>query len=368
MMSDAASARAVAPSKPIAAQRPPGPMVASKCPGSGLAAAVWSRVRPSGNSTVFWTSAPGANTAAGAVATATAIAVLAVMAANLTAARPPCLTASVAARIGSAGQAVALMAQATPSAIAATGWSPGRRGCAAVPARARLSSASTGRSVSPVVSGSASTGEPKASAARRNAPRGRAMRNAAARTIAVVMPSQSLGLPAAPCSPAAAGNPKIVMAGWYGSYCRACEMWSADRYGVPCCSSRAADRATTVSELSPALGIRAPSAAWQASGAAIAPASAMISAASRPRRQLAAAASAYPAAADNPQIRWTGCPDIAVTSTANAANAAYQAAAGRPPATSGVSTGPPAAGARRRSGGQNESCPRPTRRPASRGG
>ncbi len=243
---------------------------------------------------MFWTSALGAITAAGAVATATAIAVPPVAATNLMAARPPCLTASIAARIGSAGQAVALMAQAAPSAMAATGWNPGRRGCAAVPARARLSSASTGRSVSPVVSGSASIGEPKASAARRSAPRGWAMRNAAARAIAVVMPSQSLGLPAAPCRPAAAGNPKIVMAGWYGSYCRACEIVAADRYGVPCCRSRAAARATTVSELSPALGIRAPSAAWQASGVAIAPASAMISAASRPRRQLAAATAASP--------------------------------------------------------------------------
>ncbi len=41
MMSDAASARLAAPSKPIAAQRPAGPKVASKCAGSGLAAAVW---------------------------------------------------------------------------------------------------------------------------------------------------------------------------------------------------------------------------------------------------------------------------------------------------------------------------------------
>jgi hypothetical protein len=211
-MSDAPITRLAAPRRPIAAHWPGGPIDASRCPGSGLAALVRYLVRPSGNSTVFWKNAAGAVTEAGAVATISASAVPATVTANLIVARAPCLTASMAAMIGRAGQAVALMAQAAPSAMAAAGCTR-RCGLTEMPAMVRLSSASTGGSVSPVASGSASTGELKANAAARSAPPGLAMRNALTRTAAAVTPIQSLGLPAALCRPAAPGSPKIAIAG-----------------------------------------------------------------------------------------------------------------------------------------------------------
>jgi hypothetical protein len=109
-------------SRPIAIQRPVGPVAASRCPGSGLSAAVWYLVRPSGKSVVFSRNAAGAITDAHAMAALRAVAVMAAVTTNLVAARPSCLAASIAAMTGNAGQAVAFMAQAAPSAIAAASW------------------------------------------------------------------------------------------------------------------------------------------------------------------------------------------------------------------------------------------------------
>jgi hypothetical protein len=220
--SDAPIARLAAHRSPIAAQRPAGPVAASRCPGSGLSASVWYLVRPSGKSTVFWKSAAGAVTEAGAVAATSAVVVMPAVTANLVAARAPSLAASIAAMTGRAGQAVALMAHAAPRAMAAASRTRRGRRHPTVQASVRLSSASTGRSVSPVVSGRASTGEPKANAVLRSALPGLASRNAATRAAAAVMPIQSLGLPPAPGRPAAAGRPKIAIAGSYGLYSRTC--------------------------------------------------------------------------------------------------------------------------------------------------
>ena len=52
-MSETAKPSPAATSRPTAAQWPAIPVMASRCPGSGLAAGVLCWVRPSGNSTVF---------------------------------------------------------------------------------------------------------------------------------------------------------------------------------------------------------------------------------------------------------------------------------------------------------------------------
>lgn len=168
-ISETQIARPAAPSRPIAAQRPAWPVAASRCPGRGLSASVSYLVRPSGKSTVFWKSAPGAVSAAGAVAAISAVMARPAVIANLAAVLVPSLAASIAVITGRAGQAVALMAQAAPRARADI--SRIRFPCEypAVPARLRLSKASTGRSVSPVVSGMARTGDPKANAVLRSA-------------------------------------------------------------------------------------------------------------------------------------------------------------------------------------------------------
>ena len=51
MTRDAPAARPAAHRRVIAAQRPAGPVAASRCPGSGLSASVWYLVMPSGKST-----------------------------------------------------------------------------------------------------------------------------------------------------------------------------------------------------------------------------------------------------------------------------------------------------------------------------
>jgi hypothetical protein len=168
-------------------------------------------------------SAAGAVTEAGAVAATSAVVVRPAATANLAAVRAPSLAASIATMTGRAGQAVAFIAHAAPRAMAAASHAR-RRVCVVMQASVKLRSASTGRSVSPCVSGRASTGEPKAKAVLRSALPGLASRNAAARTAAAVMPIQSLGLPAAPCRPSAPGRPKIAIAGSYGLYSRVCEI------------------------------------------------------------------------------------------------------------------------------------------------
>ena len=69
-MSDTAKPSPAAISRPTAAQWPAIPVMASRCPGSGLAAGVLWLVRPSGNSTVFCRNAYGSTRAVGAIATA----------------------------------------------------------------------------------------------------------------------------------------------------------------------------------------------------------------------------------------------------------------------------------------------------------
>jgi hypothetical protein len=178
---------------------------------------------PSGKSTVLRKSAAGAVTEAGAVAATIAVVVRPAVTPNFVAARAPPEAASMATMIGKAGQAVSFMAHAAPRAMAPASHTR-RRLSVVMQASVRLRSATTGRSVSPCVSGRASTGEPNAKAVLRRALPGFARRNAAARTAAAVTPIQSLGFPAAPSRPSAAGKPKIAIAGSYGLYSTACEI------------------------------------------------------------------------------------------------------------------------------------------------
>jgi hypothetical protein len=168
-------------------------------------------------------SAAGAVTEAGAVTATRAVVMRPAVTANLVAVRAPSLAASIATITGRAGQAVAFMAHAAPRAIAPA-CQTRRRVSEVMQASVRLRSATTGRSVRPCASGRASTGEPNAKAVLRSALPGFASRNAAAMTAAAVMAIQSLGFPAAPCRPSAAGKPKIAIAGSYGLYSTACEI------------------------------------------------------------------------------------------------------------------------------------------------
>jgi hypothetical protein len=196
-----------------AAHIPAGPAAASRWPGSGLAAGLRWRVRPSGNRIAFWTVAPVWNSAAGAAAAIAATAVTAAVVVNRQPTRVPCAAAS-AAMTGTAGQAMAFSAHAMPAARAA------RRGARSASASATHSNAITGRSVPPVASGSASTGEASASAVLRSACRGGApgMRNARYTPAVPARASHSLGLAGQPARPAASGSPKTAISGSYGSY------------------------------------------------------------------------------------------------------------------------------------------------------
>jgi hypothetical protein len=216
-----------------AAHFPAGPAAASRWPGSGLAAGLRWLVRPSGNRIAFWTVAPAWNSAAGAAAAIAATAVTAAVVVNRQPTRVPRAAASSAAMTGTAGQPKAFSAHAMPAARAA------RRGARSASASATHSNAITGRSVPPVASGSASTGEASASAVLRSACRGGAqgMRNARYTPAVPARASHSLGLAGQPVRPAAFGSPKTAISGSYGSYASTWVRPAAGRYGVPWRSS-----------------------------------------------------------------------------------------------------------------------------------
>src|SRR5580700_7901289 len=94
-------------------------VMASRCPGSGLAAGVLYLDRPSGNSTVFCTNDVGLASAAGASAAERTPAVTIVTPMKRHALRAASRADSITPRTGIAGQAVAFMAHATPRAMAA---------------------------------------------------------------------------------------------------------------------------------------------------------------------------------------------------------------------------------------------------------
>ncbi len=236
-----ANVSTTAASSASAAHRPAGPAVASRWPGSGLAAGVRCPVSPSGNSTAFCNALPGSRSTAGAHAAIAATAVSAARTAKRPARALPRVTASVAASTGRAGQAVALRAHAMPMATADVRGA--RVECAGSggvkTARDRHSSAITGTSVPPVATCSDMTGEASAKTVLRSAVRPGASRAAAASrnarysTAAPVRFSHSRGLPAQPVRPVACGSPKAAISGSYGSYASTRARLAAGRYGVP---------------------------------------------------------------------------------------------------------------------------------------
>ncbi len=219
-----ATATPAAASKMIAMRCPGCPAtVASRCPGSGLAAGDLTPDRPSGNSTVLRSSVPGWVIAHGAtIAAKTAQAA----AAHLAAARGPYRTASNAQATGMAGQAVAFIPAARPSsAPAATGCPspataafrrPPRPGADA-PAKAspRQIKPRTGRSLPLTVSGNAISGVATANAVSRTQwPSGAPLtRNAAAHKNAKTAAAQSRGSVSSPGPNSACGSPNTVIAG-----------------------------------------------------------------------------------------------------------------------------------------------------------
>jgi hypothetical protein len=282
--SETANATAVAASSAIAAHSPTGPVVASRCPGSGLAAGVRCRVSPRGNRTAFCSVEPGERSAAGADAAIAAMATSTEVRANRAAAFGSRRAASITAMTGMAGQAVTLSAQAippaTPAVIPARHGRRACRGAGQASASVTQSAAMTGMSVSPVATCRDRTGEAIAMAAHRSvsAVARSGIRSASQTPAAPARASHSRGLPAQPVSPAAPGSPKAAISGSYGSYASTCDRLPAGRYGVPCRSSCTPACRTTVSEPSPAR-LGRPTVACQASGAAVAQASAMSAAA-----------------------------------------------------------------------------------------
>src|SRR5262249_2795629 len=128
------------------------PVSTSSRPGSGLTASDLMLARPSGNEIVFCTRARGPSTATGptmAANTATAVPDM------IHAARLPSLTTTRTTAPRRDGQAVAFIAQATPSTRpAGTGCGPRHSS-----ARPRQMKASTGTSVPPTLSENAITGD-----------------------------------------------------------------------------------------------------------------------------------------------------------------------------------------------------------------
>src|ERR1035438_3420499 len=194
--------------------------MASRWPGSGLAAGVLYLLRPSGNSTVFCTNADGFRSAAGAStadrASVTTIVIPVKRQAALAAWRP----ASIAAKTGMAGQAVAFIAHATPSATAARPMPEGR----AISASVRNISAITGGTVMPTASGNAITGEAamntvdSSTPCRQESQRrcGAAMANAAQISAIDTAVSHTRGSANRPEAPSALGSPNTAMTGRYG--------------------------------------------------------------------------------------------------------------------------------------------------------
>src|SRR5215469_10591128 len=108
----------------IATQRPAGPAVAIRCPGSTLAAGLTTLAMPSGNAIVLATIAPGATASAGPSAITTTAATTRPNAAT---ARLPWVDRISTRATASAGQAVAFIATASPrTSPAAAG--PGQDG------------------------------------------------------------------------------------------------------------------------------------------------------------------------------------------------------------------------------------------------
>src|SRR6516162_632912 len=173
--------------------------------------------------------AAGPDNAPGASAAASAMAVPSVMAANLTAARPPSLAATMTVSTASAGQAVYFIAQATPRTAAGCQASPVIRMSSA---RARQVRAITGGSVMPIASGKAITGDERAAAARQSAmPRLDVIRLGTAQLAAnllavtrnvansrpnVTAASNGRGSPRMPGRPSAFGRPNTAITGRYG--------------------------------------------------------------------------------------------------------------------------------------------------------
>ena len=219
-MSEIAKPSPAATSRPTAAQCPAMPVMASRCPGSGLAAGVLCLVRPSGNSTVFCRNAYGLASAAGASATDRTMATTPVTPTKRQADRAASRAASIAPRTGTAGQAVAFMAHATPRATAARYTLDGR----AIRARVRNISAITGGSVMPTASGNAITGEAAmkmvdSSTLYRHQVQcrcGAATANATQISAMEVAVSQSLGSANKPDAPRALGSPNTAIRGRYG--------------------------------------------------------------------------------------------------------------------------------------------------------
>ena len=219
-MSDTAKPSPAANSRATAAQWPAIPVVASRCPGSGLAAGVLCALRPSGNSTVFCRNAYGSSSAAGASATASRPATRITTPMKRQTAWAPCRTATAAANTGTAGQAVAFIAHATPRATAARNSPDGR----AISARVRNISAMTGGSVIPTASGNAITGEAAKKTVdsvvlcRHSSQRrcGAATVNAAQISAMDTAVSHSRGSANRPEAPSARGRPNTAMTGRYG--------------------------------------------------------------------------------------------------------------------------------------------------------
>ena len=166
-----------ASSRPTEITCPAVPIAVSRCPGSRLSAGVLYRVRPSGNSTLFCTRASRPRSevsAAGASAAMRTTTVMADAATKRPAARAPSRAANIAARTGTASQAVDFRSQATPRATPEpTAAETARVAPAGRAARARASriSASTGGSVVITARLSPITGEATATAVASSASR-----------------------------------------------------------------------------------------------------------------------------------------------------------------------------------------------------
>ena len=148
------------------------------------------------------------------------IAITTVAAANRQAFLAPSRAASIAVKTGTAGQAVAFMAHATPRAAAARISPDGR----AISASVRNISAITGGSVIPTASGNAITGEAAMNTVDSSTPCrqpsqcrcGAATLNAAKINAMDTAVSHTRGSPNSPVAPSALGIPNSAMTGRYG--------------------------------------------------------------------------------------------------------------------------------------------------------
>jgi hypothetical protein len=152
--------------------------------------------------------------------TASTPAITSVAAAKRQARLTPSRAASIAVKTGTAGQAVAFMAAATPRAAAAR-YSPDGL---AISARVRNISAITGGSVMPTASGNAITGEAAMKTVDSRIPFrqssqcrcGAATANAAQIKAIDTAVSHTRGSAHRPVAPSALGSPNTAMTGRYG--------------------------------------------------------------------------------------------------------------------------------------------------------